>query len=195
MPATTCGTIEIARIFLKGSQAEADRLRSWFQLADSTFDLQLYVSADWRYIAPTRWREQSSLQPFVREVMEKFRHHLHMPRDPTTKRQVCQNQHCAAVECLYYATDDQFKVDAQAFDLVRKPPRYLHNSRADKDGSLASIRGSSHSLQQWCRRSQPRKLRCSELREDGLHGNQLSKLVVAVVSKLGSTLGVNFVAA
>ena len=53
--------------------------------------------------------------------------------DTTTKRQGYQNQHCAAVECLYYATHYQFKVDARAFDLVRGPPRYLHTSRADKD--------------------------------------------------------------
>ena len=66
------------------------------KLADSTFDLPLYASADWRYIAP-KWREQSSLRPFVREVREKFRHHRHMLSEPTTKRQVCQNQHCAAV--------------------------------------------------------------------------------------------------
>jgi len=46
-------------IFLKGNQAEADRLRSWFKLADATFDLPLYASADWRYIAPKR-QEQSS---------------------------------------------------------------------------------------------------------------------------------------
>ena len=51
----------------------------------------------------------------------------------TTKRQACQNQHCAAVECLYYATHYQFKVDAQAFDLVRESHRYIHISRADKD--------------------------------------------------------------
>jgi len=37
------------------------------------------------------------------------------------------------VECLYYSMHYQFKVDAQAFDLVRVPPRYLHISRADKD--------------------------------------------------------------
>ena len=46
-----------------------------------------------------------------------------MLRDPTTKRHVCQNQHCAAVECLYYATHYQSKVDAQAFDLVMEPTR------------------------------------------------------------------------
>ena len=56
-----------------------------------------------------------------------------MPMDTTTKRQVCQNDHCAAVECLYYATHYQFKVDGQALDLVMEPPRYLHISRADKD--------------------------------------------------------------
>ena len=120
----------VARIFLKWNQAEADRLPSWFKLADSTFELPLYASADWRYIAP-KWREQSSLQPFVREVREvrgKFHHHRHMLMDSTTKRQVCQNQHCAAVACLYYVTRYQFNVDAQAFDLVREPPRYPHIS-------------------------------------------------------------------
>jgi len=127
-----CKNLGVARIFMNGNQAEADRLRSWFKLADSTFDLPLYASANWRYITP-KWREQSFMQPFVREVREKFHHHLHMLRDPITKRQVCQNRHCAAVECLYYATHYQFKVDAQAFDLVREPPRYLHISRADKD--------------------------------------------------------------
>ena len=113
-----------------------------------------------------------------------------MLREPTTKVQVCQNQHCAAVECLYYATHYQFVVDAQEFDRVMEPPKYLHISRADKHwpGSLASIRGSSRSLQQWFRRSQPPKLRdrCSELRQDGLPGNLLSQLMVAVVSKLES---------
>ena len=92
----------------------------------------MYASADWRFIAP-KWREQSSLQPFVREVLEKFRHHRHMLRDPTTKRQVCQKQHCAPVECHYYAMHYQFKVDAQAFDLVREPTRYLHISISGKD--------------------------------------------------------------
>ena len=119
-------------IILKGNQAEEYRLRSWFKLVDSTFDIPLYASDDWRYIAPM-WREQSSMQPFVREVREKFHHHRHMLRDPTTKRQACQNQHCTAVERLYYATHYQFKVDAQAFDLVMEFPRYLHISREDKD--------------------------------------------------------------
>ena len=101
-------------------------------MADPTFDLQLYASADWRHIQP-RWLEQCSLQPFVIDVRDKFSHHRHMLRDPTTKKQVCQDQHCAAVECLYYAAHYQFKVDVQAFDLVREPPRYLPISRADKD--------------------------------------------------------------
>ena len=91
-----CRNLGVATIFLKMDQAEADRLRSWFKLADSTFDLQLYASADWHYIAP-KWLEQSSMQPFVRGVREKFRHHRHMLRDPTTKSQAFQNQHCAAV--------------------------------------------------------------------------------------------------
>ena len=60
----------------------------------------------------------------------KFPHHHHTLRDPTTKRQVCQNQHCAAVECLYYATHYQFK---QEFDLVMESPMYLHISMADPD--------------------------------------------------------------
>ena len=47
-----CRNLGVARIFLKGNQAEAYRLRSWFKLAYSTFDLTLYTSADWRYIAP-----------------------------------------------------------------------------------------------------------------------------------------------
>ena len=94
-----CRNLGVARVFLKEDQAEADRLRSWFKQANSTFDLPLYASADWRYITP-KWLEQSSMQPFVREVREKFYHHRHMLRDPTTKRQVCQNQHCAAVDCV-----------------------------------------------------------------------------------------------
>ena len=66
-------------------------------------------------------------------MREKISHNRHILRDPTTKKLVCQNQHFAAVECLYYATHYQFKVDAQAFDLVMEPPRYLHISRAYKD--------------------------------------------------------------
>ena len=77
--------------------------------------------------------EQSYLQPLVLEVREKFQTHRQMLRDPKTKRQVCPNQHCAAVECLYYATHYQFKVDAQAFDLMTEHPRYLHISMADPD--------------------------------------------------------------
>ena len=57
--------------------------------------------------------------------------------------------------CLYYSTHYHFKVDAQAFDLVMEPPRYLHIPRADKTGSLVSFRGSSRSRQQWRRRSHP----------------------------------------
>ena len=97
-----------------------------------------------------------------------------MRRDPTTKRQVCQNQHCA--------THYQFKVDAQAFDLVRKPLRYFHISRADKDWLV-----SQHPrIEPFHAAVVPKKLRdrCSDPGEDGLQGNQLSKLVVAVVSKL-----------
>ena len=54
-----CRNLGIAKIFRQGNRAEADRLPSWFKLADSTFDLQLYASADWRYIAPKR-REQGT---------------------------------------------------------------------------------------------------------------------------------------
>jgi len=67
----------VARILLKWHQDEADRLSSWFKLAGSTFGPTLYFSDDWRYIAP-KWRDQSSLQPFVREVREKFHHHRHL---------------------------------------------------------------------------------------------------------------------
>ena len=82
-----CRNLGVARIFLKGNQAEEDRVRSWFKLPNSTFDIPRYASADWRYIA----LEQSSLQPFVMEVRENFRHHWHMLRDPTAKRKVFQN--------------------------------------------------------------------------------------------------------
>ena len=44
-----------------------DRLRSWFKLADSTFDILLYAGADWRYIAP-KWQEHGSMQPVVRDT-------------------------------------------------------------------------------------------------------------------------------
>ena len=47
-----CRNLNVARIVLKGNQAEADRLSSWFKLADSTFDIPLYASD---YIAP-KWR-------------------------------------------------------------------------------------------------------------------------------------------
>ena len=35
--------------------------------------------------------------------------------------------------CLYYVTRYQFNVDAQAFEMGREPPRYLHISMADND--------------------------------------------------------------
>ena len=54
-----CRNLGVAMSFLKGNKAEADRLRSWFKMADSTFDLTLDASADWRYIAPKR-REQTA---------------------------------------------------------------------------------------------------------------------------------------
>ena len=50
-----CRNLAVAMIFLKGNQAYADRTRSWFKLVDSPFDLHLYASAAWSYIAP-KWR-------------------------------------------------------------------------------------------------------------------------------------------
>jgi len=112
-----CRNIDVARILLQRNQASKERLRSWSKLVDSTFDLRRYASADWRYIAP-KWRKQSSLQPFVREVRATFHRHRHMRKDTATKRQAHRNQHCAAVECLYYALHYEFKAVAQAFHLV-----------------------------------------------------------------------------
>ena len=132
-----CGSLFVGRIFLKWNQAEADRLRSWFTLVDPTFKTPLLSSPDWRYIAP-KLREQSSLIPFVREVSSKFPHHQHLMWNNETKKCI----HCAAVECLYYATHCQFKVDVQAFDLVNEPPKYLHISKMDVRSSRrrASLR-------------------------------------------------------
>jgi len=42
-----CMNLDGARILLKWNQAETDRLRSWFKVVDSTFNLPLYSSADW----------------------------------------------------------------------------------------------------------------------------------------------------
>ena len=53
--------------------------------------------------------------------------------DPKTKQRVCKNQYCAAVECLYYVTHHQFKVDAQAFDVVMELPRYIHIAKANPE--------------------------------------------------------------
>ena len=89
------------------------------------------------------------MQPFVREVRAKFPHHHHMSRYPRTKQQVCKIQHCAAVERLHYATHDQFKVDAQAFDLVRESQGTSTSQWSTRTGSLAGIRGANHARQQW----------------------------------------------
>ena len=69
--------------------------------------------------------------------------------------------------------------------LLRKHPSASTPRKRTKTNSLASIRGSSRSLQQ-CRRNQHLmpSLGCSEHLQDRLHGNQHSQLVVAVVSKL-----------
>ena len=63
--------------------------------------------------------------------------HQHFLKHPTTKRQICQNQHCAAVGCLFYATHYQFNADAKMFDLVMEPHRYLDISIEEPD-SLVS---------------------------------------------------------
>ena len=47
-----CRQVGATKIFLKGNADEGDRLRSWFKLADPTFEVQLYASSDWRYTAP-----------------------------------------------------------------------------------------------------------------------------------------------
>ena len=72
-----CLSIFVDSIFLKWNQAEADRLRSWFNLVDPTFKIPLWASPYWRYIAP-KWREQSSMRPFVQEVSSRFHHHQHL---------------------------------------------------------------------------------------------------------------------
>ena len=60
-------------------------------------------------------------------------HHQHLLLNKETNKRVRENQHCAAVECLYYATHYQFTVDVHAFGLVREPPRYIHISKVDKE--------------------------------------------------------------
>ena len=129
-----CRSLFIERIFLNGNQAEADMLRSWFTLVDHTFKILLLASPDWSYIAP-KWRTQNSLRPFVLEVISKFPWHQHLLWNKGNKKRVCENKHCAAVECLYYSTHYQFKVDVKAFDLARAPPRYLYISKMDTDWS------------------------------------------------------------
>ena len=126
-----CRSLFFEMIFLKWNQAEADRLRRWFTLVDPTFKIPLWASPEWRYIAP-KWREQISLRPFVQEVSSRFHHHQHLLLNKEIRKRVRENKHCAAVECLYYATHYQFKVDVQAFGLVREPPRYLHISKVDQ---------------------------------------------------------------
>ena len=81
---------------MKVNQAEADRLRSWFNLVDTTIKITLWASPDWRYIAP-KWREQSSQRPFVQEVSSMFPHHQHLLLNKKTKKRIREIQHCAAV--------------------------------------------------------------------------------------------------
>ena len=140
----------VERIFLKWNQAEADRLRSWFKLVDPTFKTPLWASPDWRYIAP-KWREQSSMRPFP--------HHQHLLLNKETKKRVRENQHFAAVECLYYATHYQFNVDVQASAWRENLPVTSTSRRCTKIGSLARNHSSSRKEQWRCRRNQHRKPR------------------------------------
>ena len=85
-----CRSLFVERIFSKRNQAEADRLRSWFNLVDPTFRIPLWDSPDWRYIAP-KWREQSSMRPFVQEVGSMFPHHQHLLLNKEAKKRVREN--------------------------------------------------------------------------------------------------------
>ena len=105
-------------------------------MVEPTFKITLWGSPDWRYLAP-KWREQSSLRPFVEEVSSRFPHDQHLLLNKETKKRIRENQHCAAVRCFSYATHYQFKVDVQAFGLVREPPRYLHISKVDRNGLVS----------------------------------------------------------
>ena len=87
-----CRSLFVEKIFLKGNQAEADRLRSWFNLVDPTFKITLWASPDWRYLAP-KWREHSSLRPFVQEVSSRFPHDQHLLLNKESKKRIRENQH------------------------------------------------------------------------------------------------------
>ena len=53
-------------------QADVDRLRIWFKCSDHTFNIHIYASADWRYIAP---RDHRTGLRITRQIRKDDRNH------------------------------------------------------------------------------------------------------------------------
>ena len=89
------------------------------KVADPTFKSELFASADWQYIAPHHRQEHDPaiLAPFIEVVQTKYRH---KHRNDTFKVLLEHNDHCSAVEVLYYMTHYYFR-SAQDFT-PRNPP-------------------------------------------------------------------------
>ena len=118
-----CRHVCATKIFLKWNSEEGDRLRSWFKLADPTFEVPLYASTDWRYTAP-KWRTEAFLRPYVKAVQDVLPLHQHISLKEGPK-----NHHCAAVEVLYYITHFKFKAETQNFAKKRPYPVYKNTGQ------------------------------------------------------------------
>jgi hypothetical protein len=130
-----CREMGARKIFLKGNDHEAHRLRSWLRLADPSFTTPLFNSPDWRYVAP-KWRKPATLRRYVEEVRYHYREHVH----GWNKQNLSFNHHCAACECLYYATHYKFKSETQ--DWTPRPFPTYRNFNALTDAERSQIRGS-----------------------------------------------------
>ena len=122
-----------------------ERTRAWFKVADPAFEVRLFHSHDWQYIAP-KWRmihNHAVLAQFVEEVQSKCAHdHC----NDEYKIPECHNAHCYSVEVLYYMTHYYFPgrpllTDSTASTSFETSPR-----RNLGQSTPTTLPGTSHTL-------------------------------------------------